>query len=180
MSKSSMFLVFLIVPLLFIPATLGQSTSGQVFGTVQDATGAVIPGADVVATNPDTGLSRSTISNDVGFYEFPSLVPGRYTVAGEMAGFKKYEQTDVVVTIGSRVRVDLSLQIGELTEMVTVSGGTVMVDTRSAELSAVVDDKRITDLPLGNRNVVSLAALLPEFPSYGRLRFRPHPAADRP
>lgn len=161
MSKSSMFLVFLIVPLLFIPATLGQSTSGQVFGTVQDATGAVIPGADVVATNPDTGLSRSTISNDVGFYEFPSLVPGRYTVAGEMAGFKKYEQTDVVVTIGSRVRVDLSLQIGELTEMVTVSGGTVMVDTRSAELSAVVDDKRITDLPLGNRNVVSLAALLP-------------------
>jgi len=140
---------------------LAQTVTGVISGTVVDATKATIPGASVTAVNQETGLKRSTVTNDVGFYEFPSLPPGPYTVTVELTGFKRYEQTDVALTVSQRVRVDAELQLGEITDSITVTGGTIMVDTRSSEISSLVDDKRITDMPLSGRNVISLAGLIP-------------------
>src|SRR5690606_15074846 len=109
----------------------------------------------------ETGATRSVLTSDTGYYTFEALQPGTYAISAEMPGFKSYRQEGVTVSVGERVRVDVTLQVGEVTETVTVTGGTVMVDTRSAEVSALVDDQRITDLPLSGRNVISLASLLP-------------------
>ncbi|MDA2929451.1 TonB-dependent receptor [Acidobacteria bacterium AH-259-O06] len=161
MYQTSKILLVLVVFLVLLPThTLGQTVTGEIHGQVTDETEAAIPGATVTALNQETGLRRTTITNDVGFYTLPSLPPGLYTVSAEIAGFKRFEQTDVELTVGQRVRVDNELQVGEISESVTVRGGTVMVDTRSAELSSLVDDKRITDLPLNGRNVMALSALL--------------------
>ncbi len=162
MSLFSRFLpVSFLVFLLFSTFGFGQLTTGSVYGTVMDASKAAIPGADVTATNPETGSVRSTVTSDVGFYEFPVLIPGTYTISAEIQGFKRFEQTEVRVGVSDRVRVDLPLQLGEIVDSVTVTGGTIMVDTRSAELSSVVEDKRIVDLPMRGRNVVGLANLVP-------------------
>ena len=141
--------------------TVAQVTVSVIHGNVVDESGGVIPGVTVVALNTETGATRSVLTSDTGYYTFEALQPGTYAISAEMPGFKSYRQEGVTVSVGERVRVDVTLQVGEVTETVTVTGGTVMVDTRSAEVSALVDDQRITDLPLSGRNVISLASLLP-------------------
>src|SRR5690606_28246257 len=108
--------------------TVAQVTVSVIHGNVVDESGGIIPGVTVVALNTETGATRSVLTSDTGYYTFEALQPGTYAISAEMPGFKSYRQEGVTVSVGERVRVDVTLQVGEVTETVTVTGGTVMVD----------------------------------------------------
>ena len=138
-----------------------QLVTGVIHGRIVDATQGVIPGVVVKAGNMETSLEREVVSDDGGFYHFEALPPGIYTISAELTGFKKAVRPNVKLAVGEPVRVDLQLEVGEVSQSVTVQADVLMVNTRTAEMSGLVDDKRITDLPLSGRNVISLASLIP-------------------
>jgi hypothetical protein len=152
----------LVAPLLLcLSGSLRAQVTGTISGYVTDPSGAAIPEAMVTATSVEQNLSRTTESNAEGFYNFPAMVPGTYTVKAEKSGFEVLTRTDVVVTVNQNVRLDLPLHLGSTTQAVTVTGAPPLVDTRSATISGLVDDRRIVDLPLNGRNVISLAVTVP-------------------
>jgi hypothetical protein len=131
--------------------------SGRISGVVQDASGAVIPGAKITAQEAQTGLARTAESNEAGRYVFPVLRPAEYVIRAEAAGFQTYSQTGVVLDASASVTLNITLQVGEVTEVVEVTGDAVAVNTSNAELSEVVDRARIIELPLNGRDVAKLA-----------------------
>ncbi|MPZ17799.1 MAG: TonB-dependent receptor plug domain-containing protein [Luteitalea sp.] len=143
------------------PYAPAQTVTGGVHGTVTDTTQASIPGVSVTASEAETGLVRHAVTGEQGYYRFDALPPGTYVIVAELSGFRRYEQRGVEVSVGQTVRVDATLDVGELSDSVTVEGRGSVVDTRTAEISGLVDDKRMTDLPLSGRNVIEFAKLLP-------------------
>ena len=148
--------------LLFVvsSAVFGQ-TKGTISGYVTDRSGGMIPNAKVSETEERTGAKREVVTNETGFYQFLALGPGNYTIQAEAPNFKRYESTGVVLSIDQNIRVDISMEVGAVAESVSVTADAAVVDTRSSAVANVVDDRRIIDLPLQNRNVIGLAALLP-------------------
>lgn len=142
-------------------APLAQGVTGVIHGRVTDPSGAAVPGVSVTAVEQSTGLTRTTLSGDTGNYRFDAVPSGVYNISAEMPGFKRFEQLGVQVSVAQVVRVDINLQLGEISESVTVTGAGLMVDTRTSEISALVDDERITELPLSGRNVIEFSKLLP-------------------
>jgi hypothetical protein len=136
-------------------------TSGEITGIVTDATKAVIPGVEVVATNTGTGISRNALSESTGLYRIPLLSPGTYTVKASMTGFKTAVREGITLTVGQVARVDLVLEVGNIAETVTVSGEASPVDTEQGRVSTLVDSKRILDMPLNGRNIYTLMTLAP-------------------
>lgn len=150
------------VSLLLMPAAVrALQQLGALQGTITDATGGILPGATLTATNLDLGVARTTVSNEVGVYRLPSLDPGRYEVTVELQGFRKAVSSGVRVTVGETVGLDVRLSPGEVIETVDVMGRSTDIQTEKADVSAVVDRKKIVDLPLVSRNPLSLAALQP-------------------
>lgn len=148
--------------LAFLPVGLhAQQVTGNILGTVQDATGAVIVGAQVTARNQDTGLTRSVESNAQGAYRIDFLPPGNYEVEVSNRGFRSFRQTGVVLELGQSARVDAQLQIGEATSTVTVEGGLPAVNTSDATIGQTTTSEQITTLPLVNRTPYSLLTLTP-------------------
>jgi hypothetical protein len=141
-------------------AAFGQ-TKGTISGYITDRSGAVIPNAKVSETEERTGAKREVVTNETGFYQFLALGPGNYTIEAEAPNFKRYENTGVILRIDQNIRVDISMEVGAVAESVSVTADAAVVDTRSSAVGNVVDDRRIIDLPLQNRNVIGLAALLP-------------------
>src|SRR5437867_13411413 len=141
--------------------TLFAQTKGTISGYTRDASGASVAGVSITLTNEQTGAKRSTTSDGAGFYQLLGLTSGVYTVEAEMGAFKRDRDTGVVLTVDQNLRADIALEIGQLSESVHVSANALLVDTRSSEKSATIDDRRIVDLPLSGRNVFSLAKILP-------------------
>src|SRR5258708_15863531 len=102
--------------LLGSPALRAQAVSGTILGTVQDSSGASVPGALVTIVNSETGLTRAVTTDSAGEYNAPSLPPGMYQVSGEMKGFKKVSLSGVRLNVDQKARVDLKLEIGDVTE----------------------------------------------------------------
>jgi hypothetical protein len=153
------FLYGAIASLLMTTTIFAQLTS-RLDGTIIDQTGGVIPGASVVLTNQNTGISRTTVSNDQGNYVFPQTPPGVYQIEAELTGFRTAIIRNVRVDVGLPARVDVQLEIGEVTEAVIVSAeGAAMINTVSAELTTVVETAKVVDLPLVSGNPVVLAGL---------------------
>ena len=119
--------------------TLAQETRGTILGTVRDPSGAVVPGATVVVTNVGTNVSTEVVSNDSGAFEVPYLAPGSYDVLVSARGFKKFIQQKIAVNIGSRVDINVSLEVGAVSEEVLVTAAAPLLDTTSASGSAVLD-----------------------------------------
>lgn len=142
-------------------AAAAQRQLGSIQGTVMDATKAVLPGVAVTVANLDTGALRNTTTNASGVYRAASLEPGRYQVTAELAGFRKLVQTDVIVSVGATLGLNLRMEAGGVTETVEVAAVVPDIQTEKAEVSAVVDRQKIVDLPLVGRNVFQLAALQP-------------------
>src|SRR5258705_10605885 len=136
----------------FTPSLWAQSSStGSLTGTVTDQSGAVLPGATVLLLSPDTGQTRTTITNNSGSYRFALLAPGTYTVKFSAAGFKTREAS-VVVNVTETPVLDGQLEIGESSQQVTVTGEAEAVETRSAANGTLVDSQTITAIPLSTRN----------------------------
>lgn len=143
-------------------SAFAQATTGELTGRVVDAGGAATPAATVSVKNEDTGLTRSTTTNDSGEYTFTLLPPGPYTVTAELSGFKKAVRQDVVVSVGTRQTLGLTLEVGNLSESVIVTGQTPLVETTRSDIGGVVTPKEITGLPLLNRTFANLAVVMPE------------------
>jgi hypothetical protein len=140
---------------------IAQQQLGAVQGTITDATGGVVGGATIGATNVQTGVVRSTTSNASGVYRLPALEPGRYVVTAEKAGFKKATQKDVTLSVAATLGINFRLDTGGVDETVEVVTEVRDIQTEKADVSAVIDQKKVNDLPLVSRNVFQLVALQP-------------------
>src|SRR5262250_775706 len=154
----------LLCSLLLLSLTLtaySQGTTAVIAGIVRDQTGAVLPGVTIQVTNRETGVIRTTITDEAGRYRVPALDAGTYTVQGSLSGFRTVVKDGVSLALGSQVVVDLSTEVGQLSENVAVTADVPLVQTESAELSGLVGDKEIRDLPLNGRSYDALAFLQP-------------------
>jgi hypothetical protein len=149
---------------LLVAGTAGwaQTISGSMSGTVVDAQKQVVPGADVIITNEQNGDTRRGVTNDVGGFTFPALAPGPYTVRAELAGFRPIESRGNMVLANSRLAVPpLVLQVGALTEAVTVSAVGEAVATTTTSHQAVLDLSQVENLSIRGRDPISLLKILP-------------------
>ena len=135
-----------------------QATAG-ISGTVKDASSAVLPGVTVTATQTDTGVVRTAVSNDTGSYSLLNLPLGPYRLEATLSGFRTWVQTGIVLQVNSNPVVNPSLAIGELAESVTVTAQAQLVDTRTSGVGTVVESQRIIELPLNARQVTQLITL---------------------
>ena len=144
-----------------IPAD-GQAVNATLVGTVTDATGAAVTNARITITETNTGISRTSQTNESGNYVFPDLPPGTYKVTAEQTGFKRATRADVDVVVNTTVRVDLDLQAGNITETITVEADTAILQTERADTGRKLETVLTENLPLGtNRNFQNLINLVP-------------------
>ena len=147
----------------FAKASAGQSTAinGTIEGTVKDEQGALLPGVTVTVTNIDTGDQRVVVTNESGLYRAPLLSLGTYRVAAELQGFKKFEQTGVSLRAGQTAVIDVSLNVGVLSETITVTADAPLVDLAKIEQGRTLSEAEIKTLPLTSRNPYNFALLQP-------------------
>jgi hypothetical protein len=155
--------LFLGLILLLMPtrSAFGQATEGTILGTVRDEAGAVLPKTMIKVTNIGTNISRTVLTDEAGNYRVPNLLIGSYRVEGELAGFKRGVVQSVQLSISENVRVDLTLQVGEVTLEVTILDTSERIRTDSAELAYRVPERQLRELPLNGRMYLSLAQLIP-------------------
>ncbi len=152
-----------LIPLSALLATAGlllaQFETAEVLGTVRDASGGAVPKASVTLINQDTNIQMRAATDDNGSYGFFNVRVGRYTVTVEHAGFSKASATDIAVNVNARQRVDLTMQVGAVTESVQVTGAAAALETDSSEHGQVINTRQIVELPLNGRNYSDLALL---------------------
>ncbi len=152
----------LLVVLLSVSAAFGQVATAELSGQVTDASGAVVPGAKVRATNTETVVvAREVTSDSSGLYIITLLPPGSYNLAVEAAGFRRIVQSNVTLQVSQRVRIDFSLQVGQVTETVEVSAAPALLESQSSSVGSVINQSFVSELPLNGRNFVQLAILTP-------------------
>ena len=135
-----------------------QSNAADLQGTVKDSTGAVVANATVTARNPATNISKNATTNEEGFYRIINLPPGDYEVSVEAASFKKAVIPKVTVTVGQRAELNVALELGQLSESVTISDATSeVVETSKTAVATTIDQQRINNLPINERNYLSFA-----------------------
>ncbi|MEP6961293.1 MAG: TonB-dependent receptor [Acidobacteriota bacterium] len=143
------------------PSLSAQGTNGAISGTVADGTGAVITGAKVRIRNVDTGVERTTATNDQGRFNATDLIVGRYEAEVSAAGFQTTLQRDIPVTVGGPRVVDFVLQVGQSQQTITVEAAAAQVETTTSAISSLVEQRQIAMLPLNGRNYTQLIALAP-------------------
>lgn len=153
-------LTALVVCALLIRPASGQSPAATITGTITDSQAASIPGVKVTARHLDTGLRYSATSTADGTYVLSNLPVGAFEVIAESPGFKTTRQENVLLEVGQRLRLDLTLQIGEVQESITVSAEVSRIQTEDSSLSTVVERQRVEELPLNGRNVFALTTLV--------------------
>jgi hypothetical protein len=135
---------------------LAQETRGTIVGRVTDASGAVIPGAQVLVTNKAMGTKIPVKTNEEGFYQATFLIPGDYRIEASADGFKRFVRDNVQVRVNDRLEIGIGLEIGGSEQSVTVTSEVPLLNTESPSLGTVVDSKRVSDLPLTYGNPFSL------------------------
>ena len=138
-----------------------QERTARVYGVVKDNTGAVIPGATVVVTHADKGVKTVLVTNDAGIFNAPKLVTGTYQVDAELTGFKKFQRTGMLLLPGDAVEVNINLEIGQLSEVVTVTEQTPLVNTSSGTSKMSLETALIDTMPLNARDANQLVKLTP-------------------
>jgi len=138
-----------------------QTFYGSVVGNVADSNGAVVPNARILLINLGTSERRALETDADGNFKFVNLVPGNYRVELEKAGFKRLTREPVVVEVQSAVRLDLTLQIGDVTQVVEVTAQTPLIQPETTSLGQIVDSRKVQEMPLNGRNVLNLVSLVP-------------------
>jgi hypothetical protein len=145
---------------LAMPA-VAQQTTGNITGRIVDGQGAAVPGVTVTAKNPQTGFTRSDVSDGEGTYRLNSLPVGTYDLTAELQGFKGVENKGIVVNVGQTLDVNMALSVATVQETVTVTGESPLIETSNSSVGGVVDIGRIENLPLNGRQFANLAATIP-------------------
>jgi len=152
-------LLLLLTLLAITNGSLWAQATAQVAGTVRDQSGAVLPGVEVTATQTDTAVMRTAITNETGSYVLSNLPIGPYRIEAALPGFRTFVQTGIVLEVNSSPVINAVLQVGQVSEQVEVQANAALVETRSVGVGQVIDNARILDLPLNGRQVVELLAL---------------------
>lgn len=162
--RSRFFLFLLSVQLVLgisSPRAIGQTAFGSLTGTIKDQSGAIIPDASLTLTNLGTGLKNTARSNGSGSYAFASLIPGRYRFDVLKQGFQHYTQANVTILVQTATTLDVTLQVGQTTQTVTVTSQTALLQTASPSISSVIGGREVEQAPLNGRNVMDLVELVP-------------------
>src|SRR5436190_23220391 len=147
----------LLLCFVFFANAFAQTTNATLGGTVSDASKALIPGVMVTATNTQTGIVSTTITNETGAYNFPSLQTGVYKVTAELAGFQAQTYNDVTLGVSQQVRLNFTLQVGSQAQSVEVSvAADTLIATTSSSVGEVLPEYKVRDLPLSSRNILDL------------------------
>lgn len=159
-SKGIAFSLLLFGLLVMTRPMFGQSITGDILGTIYDSTKAVVPGAKVTLTAMDTGIKSEAPSDESGNYLFAQVKPGRYSVQASKEGFQTSQITNIDLLVGQRPRVDITLQVGAVSQTVEVSaGGVVQLETQTSSMNQVTQETAVQNLPIVNRNFMGLVAL---------------------
>jgi len=140
---------------------LGQAGTADLTGIISDATGGVLSGGEVITINTKTGIATKTASGTGGVYVFTKLPPGVYDVTAEAIGFKKLLRTGITLVTGERTRLDLTLNVGDVKDSITVQGDAPLLQTETGSITQSIDHEKVVQLPLNGRTFVSLATLSP-------------------
>ncbi len=136
-------------------------TAAQITGEVRDSSGGVVPNVAITATNIGTNAVRQTVTGVSGVYAIPDLVPGSYSLKAVATGFRTVERTNIELQVQQAAKVDFTLEIGQTTQTVEVSGSAELLSTESATVGTVIEQQQIVDLPLNGRQYLNLVALSP-------------------
>jgi hypothetical protein len=139
-----------------------QAVTGTLLGNITDSSGGSVPGVTVTATEVQTNVSRTAVTNESGFYLFSSLSNGKYSVTAELQGFKKVIRENVEVAVNTTIRVDLTLEVGAMSESVSVTAESPLLQTDRTDTGRLIESKMVTDIPLTfNRNFQGLLVTVP-------------------
>src|SRR5208282_5572450 len=127
-------------------ATWGQTFQGSFTGTVVDPSGAVVPGAVVTITENDKGFSRSIMTSNDGSYEIPLLPPGRYAIAAEKAGFRKFQRGPLTLLVNQHLREDIKLELGQAGEFIVVEAYPATVESQTSSVGTTIDQQKVNDV----------------------------------
>ena len=152
---------FVVAMLVAVPAAVWAQATGQINGVVTDASGGVLPGVTVEAVNAATGATRTAVTGADGLYTLPLLQPGVYRVKASLSGFSAALQENVRVTVTETSRVAFQMEIGQISDTVTVTARANLVETNNATRGIVIDQQKVVDLPLNGRNFTQLGTLIP-------------------
>ena len=147
-------------PLLFPAATHAQSATGTILGSIQDTTDGVLVGAAVVVVNTGTGVQRELFTDALGYYEAPLLPPGQYQVRAALSGFRTAVRQGIRLQVNQRAVVDFILEVGDVAEQVVVTADASPLQIQNATVGTVVDNTKITELPLNGRDFFQLATIV--------------------
>lgn len=154
----------------FTCANIWAQATAQIHGVVQDSTGSAVPGADVKATQTETGQSRTVMSGADGSYVFTNLPLGPYQIEVSKQGFTTYLQSGIILQVNSDVAVNTALKVGAVSEQVVVEANASQVETRNSGVGQVIQTQQIVDLPLNGRNVTDLITLSGSAVNFGNIR----------
>jgi len=143
-----------------------QGSQGRLTGTITDQSGGVVAGATLTVKDVQRGVSRTLTTGDSGEYNAPNLLPGTYSVRAEAKGFRATERQNILLEVGKEVRVDLSLQPGEIAQTITITEALPLVETTNATLGGTLSNETINELPLNGRNYINLLTLRPGMTVY--------------
>ncbi len=155
------YLLVVLALVLAASALWGQYGTGAILGTVTDPSGAVIPGATVTAKNLATNETRTFTTETDGFYRFSALLSGNYSITATAPSFRTATVSNLVLTVNTQVRADITMELGNVNEKVNVEATTPQLQTNTAAMGAVIDNRTMLELPLNARNFFDLAALTP-------------------
>ncbi|PYS37912.1 MAG: TonB-dependent receptor, partial [Acidobacteria bacterium] len=142
----------------FAALVWAQSTA-QISGAVRDQSGAILPGVEITVTQTETGIKRSTMSNETGSYVLPNLPIGPYRLDASLQGFRTYAQSGIVLQVASNPVINLVLEVVQVTETIEVQSNAALVETQATGISQVVENTRILELPLNGRQATDLMVL---------------------
>ncbi|PYS13524.1 MAG: hypothetical protein DMG15_10865, partial [Acidobacteria bacterium] len=145
----------LLISVLTSVTVWGQATA-EISGSIRDQSNAVLPGVEISVTQTDTGISRTTVSNETGFYVLSNLAPGPYRLEAALPGFRTYVQSGIVLQVNTSPVINVVLQVGQVSEQIEVQANAALVDTRNSAVGAVIENERVLELPLNGRNVTDL------------------------
>src|SRR6266404_8868273 len=154
-SKSVVSSVFLLI--LFASFVFAQLDTGTISGTLADQSGAALPGASVAIKNVDTGIVRRLVSNEAGRYEAVALPVGTYEVTASLVGFQTFVRGGIGLTVGRNAVVDIALRVGDVSQAITITAETSQVETTTATVTQLIDERKVLDIPLNNRDLTQLA-----------------------